>query len=81
MTENEEVHPSDVSEGEMIADIASEETEEKKAVTRSIHISTPYVVITITTQDEKEDINQIRKIAEELMDKYIRFQDIQRKEG
>ena len=47
-----------------------EETEDTKAITRSVHIVTRYAQVTITTQDKDEDIQLIRKIAEELIDKY-----------
>lgn len=51
-------------------DSSIEETEDKKAVTRSIHITTPYTAVTVTTQDEKEDIHKIKKIAKELMKEF-----------
>lgn len=59
---------------EQLSDAATEETEDKKAITRSVHITTQkdtsYIAVTITSQSEDEDIQLIREIAEELMDKY-----------
>ena len=53
MTEDE---PREKSFAEVMGDDAPSETEDPKAITRSIHIETRYAVVTITTQDEKEDI-------------------------
>lgn len=60
----------DGSIAEEIPAVAVEESEEKKAITRSVHISTLHTSVTVTSQDENEDIELIKKIAIELMDKY-----------
>jgi len=57
---------------EELGDIASDETEEKKAITRSIHIAMLGMEITVTSQDADDTLKVIRKIAEELVDKYKR---------
>ena len=58
------------SMAEVMGDDAINETEDPKAITRSIHMETRYAIVTVTTQDKDEDIQMVRKIAEELMDKY-----------
>ena len=52
-------------------DEATNITDNPNAITRSVHIATRYGEVTVTTQDIKEDINMIKKIAEELIDKYL----------
>jgi len=57
--------------GKQLSEVAVETSEGSKAITRSIHIVTRYgVTVTVTTQAEDEDIDKIRQIAEELIDKY-----------
>ena len=56
--------------GEQISNGATEDTESPTAITRSVHINTRYAIVTITTQAEEENIDKIREIAEELVDKY-----------
>ena len=62
--------PDEKSMADVLGDDAPNQTEDPKAITRSVHIETRYAVVTITTQDEKEDIKMIKKMAEELVDKY-----------
>ena len=49
---------------EEIVNQAIDETEDSKAMTRSIHISTMGVEVTITSQCPDEDINIMRTITE-----------------
>ena len=64
MTEEEK------SMAEVMGDNAPDETEDPKAITRSIHIETRYAIVTVTTQDENEDLKLVKKIAESIIDKY-----------
>jgi len=57
--------------GEQIVDVVKESIN-PNLVTRSIHIQTRFgIVVTVTSQDDEEDIDKLRKVAEELTDKYI----------
>ena len=59
--------------GEQIKDEALETENLPNSITRSIHIVTRFgVTVTVTSQAEDEDIDKLKEIAEELIDKYIK---------
>jgi len=60
----------ELSLAEVIADEAVNDTEDKKALTRSIHIASKLIEVTITSQDPDEDLNMIKEMVIELIDKY-----------
>ena len=60
----------DKSFADEVADDAFNETENKGAITRSIHIMTNLMEVTITSQDPNEDLKMIKKMAMELVDRY-----------
>lgn len=60
---------------EEIAEDAETQTEDKNALTRSIHIATASCEVTITSQEKKENITKLKNVAVELMEKYSKKQD------
>lgn len=71
----------DTTLAEEIEEAAVEETEDKKALTRSVHITTVDVEVTVTSQDNDENLEKIRDIAVELVDKYNGNKDISKDYG
>jgi len=60
---------------EELNDIATDETEDKKALTRSIHIIALGIEVTVTSQDSQDDLQIIQGIAEGIIDKYTKKSD------
>lgn len=54
-----------------VGEKAIEVNDNPSAITRSVHISTRYGEVTVTTQAVGDDMNMIRDIAEKLVDKYL----------
>lgn len=55
---------------EIIAEDAIDETENRKALTRSVHMVSSLIEVTVTSQDPDEDLNMIKEMVMELIDKY-----------
>jgi len=45
-------------------------TKEKIKMVRTININTPYVSVTISSEDTKDTLNNLKKTTESLLDKY-----------
>lgn len=55
---------------ETLGEIAMEETGNSKALIRSIHIVTLGAEATVTSQDPKDTLKKIKKMAMEIIDSY-----------
>jgi len=64
---------------EELGEVALNETEDKKALTRSIHIAMLGVEVTVTSQSGQDDLQMIRGMAEEIIDKYTKKTDNEQK--
>ena len=60
---------------EAFGDAAIDETEDKKALTRSIHIIALGIEVTVTSQDESENLEIIQGIVEKMINRYSKKSD------
>lgn len=47
-----------------------ERKEEKTKIVKSININTPYVSVTVSSEDTDDTLNDIKRTTETLLDKY-----------